>query len=156
MSNDTNSSPGVTNCAFTGNAAVNNTALPTALATDLDGNPRSVDDPLTSDTGNGLPPIVDMGAYEFQADPLLCVPADFNCDGSVDEDGLAILADCATGANLPYDPQNLPLACPLEPDAEGIIAADLDRDGDVDHDDFAIFQRCYGGPGNPPSPVCLE
>jgi hypothetical protein len=34
---------------------------------DLDGNPRFVDDPDTDDTGNGTPPIVDMGAYEFQA-----------------------------------------------------------------------------------------
>ena len=34
---------------------------------DLDGNPRFVDDPNTNDTGNGTPPIVDMGAYEFQA-----------------------------------------------------------------------------------------
>ena len=34
---------------------------------DLDGNPRFVDDPATDDTGNGTPPIVDMGAYEFQA-----------------------------------------------------------------------------------------
>ncbi len=33
---------------------------------DLDGNPRFVDDPDTEDTGNGTPPIVDMGAYEFQ------------------------------------------------------------------------------------------
>ena len=31
---------------------------------DLDGNPRFVDDPYTPDTGNGIPPIVDMGAYE--------------------------------------------------------------------------------------------
>jgi len=33
---------------------------------DLDGNPRFVDDPDTIDTGNGTPPIVDMGAYEYQ------------------------------------------------------------------------------------------
>ena len=36
------------------------------LPYDLDGNPRFVDDPDTDDTGNGTPPIVDMGAYEFQ------------------------------------------------------------------------------------------
>ncbi len=35
---------------------------------DLDGNPRFVDDPNRPDTGNGTPPIVDMGAYEFQAE----------------------------------------------------------------------------------------
>ncbi len=37
-----------------------------ALPYDLDGNPRFVDDPGTKDTGVGRPPIVDMGAYEFQ------------------------------------------------------------------------------------------
>ncbi|MHC4864377.1 MAG: S8 family serine peptidase [Planctomycetota bacterium] len=31
---------------------------------DVDGNPRFTDDPNTPDTGNGTPPIVDMGAYE--------------------------------------------------------------------------------------------
>ena len=37
------------------------------ITVDLDGNPRFVDDPDTKDTGFGDPPIVDMGAYEFQA-----------------------------------------------------------------------------------------
>ena len=41
----------------------NNTTEPTPI--DLDGNPRFVDDADTADTGNGTPPIVDMGAYEF-------------------------------------------------------------------------------------------
>jgi predicted outer membrane repeat protein len=35
-----------------------------SLPFDLEGNPRFADDPHTSDTGNGAPPIVDMGAYE--------------------------------------------------------------------------------------------
>jgi predicted outer membrane repeat protein len=46
--------------------AGDNTAVPAPVVTDLDGNPRFVDDPATADTGNGTPPIVDMGAYEFQ------------------------------------------------------------------------------------------
>jgi hypothetical protein len=37
---------------------------------DLDGNPRFVDDPDTDDTGHGTPPIVDMGAYEYQPPPV--------------------------------------------------------------------------------------
>ncbi len=32
---------------------------------DLDGNPRFLDDPDAPDNGNGTPPIVDMGPYEF-------------------------------------------------------------------------------------------
>ena len=35
------------------------------VTVDLAGNTRVVDDPTTADTGNGTPPIVDMGAYEF-------------------------------------------------------------------------------------------
>ena len=37
---------------------------------DLDGNPRFVDDACADDTGDGTPPIVDMGAYELQAPDL--------------------------------------------------------------------------------------
>ncbi len=44
--------------------AGDNTAVPGGITTDLDGNPRFIDDPDTPDTGNGDPPIVDMGAYE--------------------------------------------------------------------------------------------
>ena len=47
--------------------AGDNDAVPPGVTTDLDGNPRFVDDPATPDTGNGTPPIVDMGAYEYQA-----------------------------------------------------------------------------------------
>ena len=46
--------------------AGNNSAVPPGITTDLDGNPRFVDDPATPDTGSGSPPIVDMGAYEYQ------------------------------------------------------------------------------------------
>lgn len=43
---------------------------------DLDSFPRFIDDLCTTDTGNGAPPIVDMGAYEF-------LSSDINHDGSV-------------------------------------------------------------------------
>jgi hypothetical protein len=49
--------------------------LPT---TDLDGNPRFVDDPNTEDSGLGDAPLVDRGAYEFQpsaAPPALLMAA---------------------------------------------------------------------------------
>ncbi len=46
--------------------AGDNTAVPIGVTTDLDGNPRFVDDPSTPDTGNGMSPIIDMGAYELQ------------------------------------------------------------------------------------------
>jgi len=42
---------------------------------DLDGGCRVVDNPDAPDTGNGTPPIVDMGAYEFA--PVIEVPMHF-------------------------------------------------------------------------------
>ncbi len=62
--------------------AANNIAVPPELTTDLDGNPRFVDDPYIVDTGNGDPPIVDMGAYE------LCL---WDCGG--DHDGNVGIVD---------------------------------------------------------------
>ena len=49
--------------------AGDNTAVPAGVIADLDGKPRFLDDPDTPDTGNGTPPIVDMGAYERPAFP---------------------------------------------------------------------------------------
>jgi hypothetical protein len=51
--------------------AADNNAVPPGVTTDLDGNPRFVDDPGTPDCPHapgtcGTPPIVDMGAYEHQ------------------------------------------------------------------------------------------
>jgi hypothetical protein len=40
--------------------------VPAGVTTDRDGNPRFVDIPTVADTGNGTPPIVDVGAYEVQ------------------------------------------------------------------------------------------
>lgn len=39
-------------------------AVPITVTTDLDGKPRFCDIPTVPNTGNGTPPIVDMGAYE--------------------------------------------------------------------------------------------
>jgi uncharacterized repeat protein (TIGR01451 family) len=42
-----------------------NDALDRGFTTDLDGNPRFVDDPTVPDTGTGLSPIIDLGALEW-------------------------------------------------------------------------------------------
>ena len=80
---------------------------------DLAGLPRFVDEPKTIDTGNGTPPIVDMGAYEFTG---TINPLDLTGDGVVDAADLAqLLADW--GACI---------GCPADYTADGIInAADL-------------------------------
>ncbi len=67
--------------------SANNFAVPDDVQGDLDGNARFVDDPATRDTGLGEPPIVDMGAYEFQAN----VPGDLDGDGTVGASDLLIL-----------------------------------------------------------------
>jgi hypothetical protein len=54
---------------------------------DLDGNPRFVDDPFAEDAGPGTPPVVDIGAYEYQADCL----GDLDGDRAVDLPDLLIL-----------------------------------------------------------------
>ena len=69
--------------------AADNKAVPKGIDTDLDGNPRFVDDPNTRDTGNGDPPVVDMGAYEFQvASPCTW---DLNDDDAVGTGDLILL-----------------------------------------------------------------
>ncbi len=92
--------------------AADNTAVPKGVTTDLDGNPRFVDDLGTPDTGNAdcVNPIVDMGAYEFL--PFPSPPGDLNGDGVVGIiDLLMLLAgwgDCPAlpeqcSADLNYD-----------------------------------------------------
>ncbi|MFQ5491706.1 MAG: hypothetical protein ACE5GE_13390, partial [Phycisphaerae bacterium] len=77
-----------------------NTTEPLPL--DVGGRPRFIDDPITDpDTGNGTPPIVDMGAHEFQSTdcnvngiPDLC---DIDCGplgGSCDVPGCGLSIDC--------------------------------------------------------------
>lgn len=60
--------------------AADNDAVPPGTTTDLDGNPRFMDDPDTPDTGNGTAPIVDMGPYEYQppVQPETVLPSAFN------------------------------------------------------------------------------
>jgi hypothetical protein len=83
---------------------------------DLDGDDRFVDDPATEDTGNGTPPIVDMGTYEFQA-----CPADFDHDDDVDTADLLHLLG-----------------------AWGTAEGDTDYDGDTDTADLLTLLGTWG------------
>ena len=91
---------------------------------DLDGNPRFVDDPNTADNGVGDPPIVDMGAYEFQ---VVTCPADIDGSGAVDVKDLLFLL----GAWGP---------CPKKRDCP----ADFDDSGDVDVKDLLVLLGAWG------------
>jgi hypothetical protein len=100
--------------------AGNNWAMVDLADTDLDGNPRFADDPVTSDTGCGMPVIVDMGSYELQGVPAEVVFADLDGDGVVGAIDLAILNDCVGSA---------------DPDC---CIADLDLDGEVTESDRVL------------------
>jgi len=97
--------------------AGDNTAVPPEITTDLDGNPRFINDPCTQDTGFGDPPIVDMGAYEFQPP----CPCDFDCDGDVDTFDLLHLLG-----------------------AWGTPDGDVDGDGDTDTADLLALLAAWG------------
>ena len=49
--------------------AGDNSAVPGGVTTDLEGNPRFFDVVTVPDTGNGTPPIIDLGAYETNNTP---------------------------------------------------------------------------------------
>jgi len=76
-----------------------------------------------------------MGAYEF-------IAGDYDRDGDLDADDLAVFLACISGPAVGY--------------AGDCLKADLDGDGDVDLVDFGIFQRCYGGANKPADPNCAN
>ncbi|HOW71043.1 MAG TPA: putative Ig domain-containing protein [Phycisphaerae bacterium] len=71
-------------------------------------------------------------------------PGDFNLDGDVDADDLAVFASCMTGPEIPHNGT---------PDC---LSADFDTDSDVDQSDFGVFQRCYSGANKPADPNCAD
>ncbi len=89
---------------------------------DLDGNPRFNADENDFDPGCGVPVVVDMGAYEYQFDPVEDVIfADLNGDGSV---GVVDLLGLLGGWG---------------PCAKGCCLADLDLDGAVGYLDLSLL-----------------
>jgi hypothetical protein len=122
--------------------AGDNTAVPEGIDTDLDGNPRFVDDPDTVDSGYGDPPIVDMGAYEYQ---IPC-PWDLNGDGNVDVvDLLMVIASWGPCADCPADLNNdglvnvvdlLALIANFGPCSGAPCVWDVTGDGVVDQSDL--------------------
>ena len=92
--------------------AGDNNEVPIDLITDLDNRLRFVDDLLTADTGNGGPPTVDMGAYEFA------------CTGNLDDISDVTWPDFALLAEE--------WLCTSD------CTADIDGDGDTDFDDLLI------------------
>lgn len=109
--------------------AADNAVVTAGVIEDITGAPRFVDDPGTADTGSGAPPIVDMGAYEFQG--AGGTPGDCDGDGDVDLVDFADFQLCFTG--------------PGGSVSAGCECADFDGDGDVDLTDFGSFQLSFTG-----------
>jgi hypothetical protein len=68
--------------------SADNSVLPDEVTDDLDGGLRFTDDPETDDTGNGTPPIVDRGAYEWS-----------DCNDNDVDDGQDIVAGTGQDCN---------------------------------------------------------
>lgn len=85
------------------------------LPIDIAGRARQIDDPNTPDAPGQVPPVVDMGALEFDAD---C-----NANGTLDS------LDIANGNSSDCDANGIPDEC--DPD--------LDQDGEIDACDNCIY-----------------
>jgi hypothetical protein len=88
--------------------AGDNLSVPGGLSSDLDGEARFVDDPDTVDTGNGVAPVVDMGAYEVQVIVEVPEPPDPPEPpvSETPEEMLGHLMDDLSGLDLPKGTKN--------------------------------------------------
>lgn len=110
-----------------------NVLVPVDVVADIREGHRFIDDPTIVDTGFGQTPLVDMGAFEYQAD----------CNGN----GVLDSADIYSGGFADCNGDGVPDSC----DQFG----DVDSDGDVDLDDYVGFVNCETGPtGGPLAPPC--
>jgi hypothetical protein len=127
--------------------AGDNTAVPEGVVTDLDGHPRFINDPKTSDTGNGTPPIVDMGAYEYnEYRPIIYKVDDVNdddCVGPGDEINYRIDYNYPAGPNyINFEDLAYFVQWWLADDCasnNNCNEMDMNTDGTVNFIDFALF-----------------
>jgi hypothetical protein len=110
-----------------GNDAGDNDEIPAGVVLDLSGAPRRANDAgVEPDSGNGTPPIVDMGAYEYACNEC---QLDANGDGNIGAQDLAQLLGC-WGPNVP---------------GNGIcFCVDANGDGDIDAGDLAALLGAWG------------
>lgn len=112
----------------------NNNGVPDQNDPDADG------DGVPNDCDN-CPNTVPGATVDANGCPPLIAP-DFNRDGDVDPDDLAVFELCASGPGIPC--------------ASGCGSSDFDNDGDVDQADFAVFERCFSGENVPAGAACAN
>ncbi|UCC29872.1 MAG: right-handed parallel beta-helix repeat-containing protein [Phycisphaerales bacterium] len=124
----------------------NNVPVPLWITTDLDGLQRFVDISDAPDSGNGTPPIVDMGAYEHGVD----------CNGN----GISDEAEIAAGTSEDCDNNTIPDECETDTDGDGFIddcdrcegfddLSDADNDGVPDGCDDCPYEPALAEPSEP-------
>ncbi len=129
-------------CSSPSTDAGDNDAVPEGVTTDLDGNPRFVDDAGVADTGNpgdAGPPVVDMGAYERQVDSapsLINVPADFaTIQEAIDADicpgGEIVVQEGTYVENINFNGKAITLRS-TDPTDPAVVAATIIDGGGVD------------------------
>jgi|GEM_PF-880897 len=144
--------------------AGDNTVVPPEVLVDYDGRPRFVDDPATVDTGNGTPPIVDMGAYEFQIGvhaPVANAGEDqtaYACVGGLVDFG----SDCGWVDKLQWMPAVSELSEALDTDLDfttggnanwfaqtktSYYGGDAAQSGKISHNQYSLMQTVVEGPG---------
>ncbi|MHC4090376.1 MAG: right-handed parallel beta-helix repeat-containing protein [Planctomycetota bacterium] len=117
--------------------AADNTAVPPTITTDLDGSPRFLDDPATPDTGNGTPPIVDMGPYEYAWD----------CNNN----GIDDAEDIANGTSPDADSDGIPDEC-----EECLDDMDCDDGLFCNGDELCVTGMCFWGTAPCAAQFCDE
>lgn len=112
------------------------------IPVDLAEHARFQDDPGTVDTGRGICPLADMGAFEFQTTGGCCLrDPQWRCDGDVDGDGQVNPVDAG-----------LVQAAYGSSDEQALCNYDLDCDGQVNPVDHGIVESLFGTCGKPRGP----
>jgi cysteine-rich repeat protein len=112
--------------------------------------PRFVDDLATPDTGNGAPPIVDMGAYELQVCGNGVVDPGEECDDGNMEPG----DGCDENCRIEYGACCVGTTCSSRSEADcldsgGVFFGSLSTCGVPDADSDGLRDECDGCPDDP-------
>jgi len=154
--------------------AGDNNVVPAGVETDLDGLSRFIDDPTVDpDPGYGTPPVVDMGAYEYQADCNgngtidsvdIAGGTSRDCDANGVPDECEDFVDCNNngtydpcdiddGISLDCNANDVPDECEADHDCNfNAVPDECEGSGDTDFDctrdldDYNAFAACFSGP----------